>query len=160
MENLTLYLTIAQGAVFVAYVSYIVKLFGVPPSISDSWYLLERKGVLFTLFCWMLGACMLYQGNDKTTLFILSGVGISFVGGATMFKWSGAMTDKIHFGSATVGIVCALLGLYIEYHIKAPIYVFTVATILIVVAKVKNSVFWVEMIAFACVVTGLFLRFI
>jgi hypothetical protein len=160
LENLTLYLTIAQGAVFVAYITYIVKLFGVPPSISDSWYLLERRGVLFTLFCWVLGACMFYQGNDKTMLFVLSGVGLSFVGGATMFKWSGAMTDKIHGAGAAIGIVCALLGLYIEYTIKAPIYVFAVSSAIVVIAETKNRIFWVEIIAFVCVVTGLFIRFI
>lgn len=160
MENLTLYLTIAQGAVFIGYMMYIIKLFNIPPSISDSWYLLERNGILFTLFCWILGACMFYQGNDKTILFVLSGVGLSFVGAATMFKWTGAHTDKIHFGGAVVGILGALLGLYIDYNIKSPIVVFTILSGILLVTKTKNIIFWVEIVAFFCILAGLLVRFI
>jgi hypothetical protein len=160
MENLTLYLTIAQWVIFTSYIAYTVSKFGIPASISDTWYLLERKGVLFTLFCWSLGVCMLYQGNDKSIFFVLSGVGLSFVGGATMFKWKGAYTDKIHGAGAAIGIVCALLGLYIDYEIRPPFMVFSGATILISLLHIKNHIFWMEIVAFACVISGLLYRFI
>ena len=160
MENLTLYLTIAQGAVFIAYVTYVVNKFGIPDSISDTWYLLGRNGILFSLFCSVLGACMLYQGNDKTMFFVFSGVGLAFVGGATMFKWQGAYTDRIHYAGASIGIGCALGGLWLDYGDPRPMVVFIPLAILIGGLKPKNAIFWMEIWAFVCIILGLALRFI
>ena len=160
MENLTLYLTIAQGAVFIAYVSYIVKLFGVPDSISESWYLLGRDGILFSLFCSALAVCMMYQGNDKSMFFVFSGVGLAFVGGATMFKWKGAYTDRIHYAGASIGIGSALVGLWFDYGDPRPVAVFIPLAILTGGLKPKNAIFWIEIWAFLCILLGLFLRFI
>lgn len=160
MENLTLYLTIAQGAVFVSYITYVVNKFGIPDSISDTWYMLGPKGILFSLFCSILGACMLYQGNDKSMFFVFSGVGLAFVGGATMFKWKGAFTDRIHYAGASIGIGSALVGLWRDYDNPVPVACFIPLAILLGGLKPNNAIFWMEIVAFAMIITGLALRFI
>lgn len=153
-------ITLAQAAIFIAYISFIISKYGIQPSISESWYKLEetRSGVLFTLFCWGLAALMIFQSNETTPLFFFSGVGLGFVGAATMFKWSGAMTDKIHDAGAGIGIACGLAGLYFEYHMWTPALGFILATGAILLLKLKDYIWWIEIMAFLAIITGLLLR--
>ena len=106
-------LTIIQLVVFLLYVGFIIKRYGVLPSISDSWYVLPlSQQFLFTLFTWGLGIPMLLYGN---IWFFLSGAGLSFVGAATAFKSKIGLTKEVHYGGALVGILGALIGILVEY---------------------------------------------
>lgn len=155
-------ITSIQALVFVSYIGYIIYRFGVLPSISESWYKLEtlRIGPLFTLFCWTLSSLMLFQTNETTGWFFASGAGLAFVGAATMFKWSGAHTDKVHGLGAVFGIAGALIGLGVEYNNWMPTGVFVAIGAILSAFKVKNTIWWVEIVAFLCVISGLFYRFV
>lgn len=154
--------TLLQALVFVSYIGFIVYRFGVLPSISESWYRLEplRKSFLFTLFCWSLSTLMLFQTNETSAWFFASGAGLAFVGAATMFKWAGAYTDKIHSLGALIGIQSALIGLGVEYNNWIPTAVFTAIAVIISAFKVKNKVWWTEIVAFVCIISGLLYRFV
>lgn len=155
-----LILTLIQAVIFASYVSWIISKFGVLPSISESFYRLNenRLGLLFTLFCWALAIPMIFQSNETTPLFFFSAAGLAFVGATPLFKWSGAMTDKIHGIGAGVGIVCGLAGLYFEYHMWEPFAGFILATGALLLLKVKNHIWWIEIMAFLAIITGLLLR--
>jgi len=153
-------LTLIQAAIFTAYVSFIISKFGVLPSISESFYRLNenRLGLLFTLFCWTLAVPMMFQSNETTLFFFFSAVGLGFVGATPMFKWSGAMTDKIHGAGAGIGIACGLAGLYFEYHMWEPFVGFLLVTGAILGFKLKDHIWWIEIMAFLAIITGLLLR--
>lgn len=153
-------LTTIQALVFVSYVGYLLYKFKRPlPSISDSWYELPKNwNNLFTLFTWSLGACMLGQGNGTTPFFFLSGTGLFFVGTATAFKWTGAHTNVVHYAGAVVGIMSALAGLGVEYHLWFPSICWLVLVIGMKIIKIQNFTWWTEVAAFLCIVTGLYLK--
>lgn len=155
-------ITSLQALVFLFYIGFIVYRFGVLPSISESWYKLEpfRMGFLFTLFCWSLSMLMLFQTNETTGLFFASGTGLGFVGAATMFKSTAALTDKVHGAGAVVGILSALLGLGVEYNNWIPMAVFVGIGATLSAFNVKNKIWWIEIVAFLCVISGLFYRFV
>ena len=142
-------------------VIFVLIKFGILPSISDSWYELTAIGgvwySLFTWFCFGLGILMFFQTNGSTVLFFISGAGLSFVGAATMFKSSDYWTPKIHFGGAITGIFGALIGIGIERNLWIPAAVWAVGTILIEIFKIRNSTWWVEVLAFSCIGLGLLL---
>lgn len=151
-------LTTIQALTFVIYVGFLLIRFGKPlPSISDSWYELPKGwNNLFTLFCWILGGCMLGQGSGDTPLFFLSGAGLFFVGTATAFKWSGAHTNYVHYGGAVVGILCALVGLGIEWGLWWPLLVWVLSVAGLKYLGIKNFTWWVEIAAFVSIVAGFF----
>lgn len=162
MENLTLILTIVQGAVFLSYVLYLTYRFGVLPSISESHYRLSeiRKGYLFTLFCWVLSITMIFQTNETSPLFFLSATGLAFVGAASMFKWDGAQTAFVHYIGASLGIAGALIGLMYEYSNPHPVAIFILSTLILKLFSIRNAIWWVEIIAFLCIISGLLYRFV
>ena len=153
-------LTLIQGIVFTTYILFIIRKFGVLPSISQSFYNLNetRLGLLFTLFCWALAIPMIFQSNETTPLFFFSAAGLALVGATPMFNWSGAMTDKLHGIGAGVGIAFGLAALYFEYHMWEPFVGFILATGLILGLKLKNHIWWIEIMAFLSIITGLLLR--
>jgi hypothetical protein len=152
-------LTICQLLIFVTYVAYITNRFGVLPSISESYYKLNesRQGYFFTIFCWALAVTMVLKADNSSPLYFYSGVGLAFVGAATQFKWTKAGTDIAHYLGAFIGIECALIALWVESNIW-PQVLFTFITAIIVLFKIKNATFWIEIVAFVSIIIGLFLK--
>lgn len=146
-------LLLIQFLCFVAYITFIVKRYGVLPSISDSWYHLPlNMKFLFTLFTWSIGVPMLLYG---TTWFFMSGAGLCFVGAAPMFKMKQGLTDEVHFGGATLGIFGALLGIGFAFSSWFPLAVFILMSLLIIIRKVPNYLWWIEIVAFVTILAGL-----
>jgi len=147
--------------VFVGYVSFIIGKYGILPSISESYYRLPKNlTFLFTLFCWGFALPATIVGLDLTDNFLMffAGAGIMFVGAAAAFKEK--MTKKVHFIGAAIGITAAQLSTAFDFHMYYVNVVFiTIAlTILLgkTVGRIKNYVWWIEMIAFVsiCYVLG------
>lgn len=105
-------LIIISLVIFLAYVVGTCLYFGVPASISDTYYKLERRhkglGWLFTAMCWLVGGLLLPALLEITpesyqfTAF-LACAGLLFVGAAPQFKLS--LTGAVHYGSAAVCVV-------------------------------------------------------
>jgi len=148
-------LTIIQAIIFISYVTFLmIKFKGPLPSISDSWY--ELDGLyksLFTWFCWGLGFLMLFQTDGTSAMFFLSGAGLCFVGAATMFKES--MTKTVHFTGAAIGIISALIGIWIERGSNIPLIIWLIFCVLFEISKVPNKTWWIEIIAFFAIIFGL-----
>lgn len=98
--------------IFFAYLIATYVWFGVPYSISDTFYKLENRkkgtGWLFTAMCWGVALPLLPALLDMTpdryqiTSF-LACAGLLFVGAAPQFKLP--LTNTVHYGSAAVCVV-------------------------------------------------------
>ena len=154
--------TLLQAFVFISYIVLITYRFGVLPSISESWYKLQllRSSYQFTLFCWSLSILMLFQTNETTAWFFASGTGLAIVGSATMFKWKGILTEKIHYLGSFIAIASALIGLGVEYNNWIPTAVFIAIGVTLNAFKIKNRIWWTEITAFMCIILGLLFRFV
>lgn len=107
-------LIFASIAIFLLYIGSMVFMFGVPWSISNTYYLLEEKrkglGWLFTVFCYGVGVFLLPGWLNVTpegyqfTCF-LSAAGLAFVGTAAQFKES--LTNAVHY---TAAVICCLFS--------------------------------------------------
>ena len=149
-------ITILQGLTFILYVTFIVRKFGVLPSISESWYRLKGlQKSLFTWFCWTIGGLMLFQTNGETGLFFMSGIGLMFVGAATMFKTDEAKSNLIHPAGAVLCVLGAFAGLYIERHAYIPFGIFILLATIILLTIKENRTWWLEISAFITILLGL-----
>jgi hypothetical protein len=154
---------IVSLATFITYMTYVIIKFGVPPSISETWYLLQKKGILFTLFCYGVSAVLIPLLDNTTenlqflTFFAVSG--LLFVGTATAFKEE--LTKQVHFTSAAICVIASQLWILIY----AKDIIIMLAGLLIVGLayfthryKTKNNyiTFWVEIYAFVTLYASLF----
>lgn len=131
-------LIIISLAIFLAYVAGTCLYFGVPASISDTYYKLERRhkglGWLFTAMCWLVGGLLLPALLDLTpesyqfTAF-LACAGLLFVGAAPQFKLS--LTGAVHYGSAVVCVVFSQIWVgFMVWWVLLPVWIGFVAYIL------------------------------
>ena len=105
-------LVIISMIIFLAYLAGTYKYFGIPYSISDTYYKLEYRhkgtGWLFSAMCVSVGGLLLPALLDMTpescqfTAF-LACAGLIFVGAAPQFKLS--LTGSVHYGSAAVCVI-------------------------------------------------------
>lgn len=105
-------LVIISLIIFLAYLVGIYKYFGIPCSISETYYKLENRqkdlGWAFTFMCYSVGGLILPALLDRTpesyqfTAF-LACAGLIFVGAAPQFKLS--LTGSVHYGSAAICVV-------------------------------------------------------
>lgn len=140
---------------FVTYMTFITIKFKLLPSISESWYSLNKSSkALFTLFIWSLSIPMVMYA-EVTPLFFASGAFLSFVGAATMFK-SDATTKRVHYVGAVGGITFALIALSTQ-GIHFPLIVTAIGILpFVIFKKISNKIMWVEIIAATMILVGLY----
>ena len=159
MENLL----IVSVVVFVAYIVAILFLNkGIPPSISESFYILDNKkknlGYLFTLWCFGIGVSVMAvifevtEGEWFQFLGLFCGGGLGFVGAAPLFK---AHEKTIHFVGATVCAVSAFLIMVLLGYWLIP--VMAMVTAFAIYARNGNLTFWGEIALFVGMFVTLFL---
>ncbi|WP_195375498.1 MULTISPECIES: glycosyl transferase [Parabacteroides] len=105
-------LIIISLVIFLAYLTGTYKYFGIPYSISDTYYKLENRkkgaGWLFSAMCVSVGGLLLPALLELTpesyqfTAF-LACAGLIFVGAAPQFKLP--LTGSVHYGSAAVCVI-------------------------------------------------------
>lgn len=147
-------LIFASITIFLLYIGSIVFMFGIPWSISNTYYLLEEKrkrlGMLFTVFCYGAGGFLLPSWLNITPesyqyVCFLSVAGLLFVGTATQFNES--LTSTVHYSAAIICCVfsqiwCILMGFGL-------LSLFSFAFFLCIAwfSKKKNWMFWIEIAA-------------
>ena len=142
-----------QITIFILYTTLIVYRYGILPSISESWYVLPlRQKFLFTLFTWGIGIPMLFY--DSGALF-LSGSALTFVGVATQFKTSISFTREVHYAGALIGVLVPLIYFGISSDNWMPLLVQVISTMIIISTRIQNKIWWTEIVAFFCVLSGL-----
>ena len=142
-----------QITIFILYTTLIVYRYGILPSISESWYVLPRgQKFLFTLFTWGLGIPMFFY--DSGALF-LSGSALTFVGVATQFKTSISFTREVHYAGALIGVLVPLIYFGISSDNWMPLLIQVISTMIIISTRIQNKIWWTEIVAFFCVLSGL-----
>ena len=154
---------IIMNVAFWGYVIPMCAIYGIPVSISDTYYKLRRNlQVLFTLSMWGFAIPAIILGVEtmhaSSFLAFLAGAGIAFVGASPAFK-SG--TDAIHGVSTMEGIVhrtgalVGLIGSQLMILAMDGLPIVAASFILICVACLpkfrKKAIFIIELIAFLAV---------
>lgn len=160
-----LILTLVALALFATYIVVAIHFFGIPESLSNTYYLYEVKhkgfGWVFTGFMWTLALLLLpsWIGTSVnigpwmsyfTFLSFLSAAAIAFVGTAPKFHEDAE--GKVHVIAASLCAATAILwDFVICWHIW---YVFFIALVPVIVLAVWSKTwktcktFWLEMMAF------------
>lgn len=151
--------------IFAAYIAAIIALFGVPASISDSFYLLERKkegvGSLFTVWCFITGVsvmAMMFQlsaGSWYQFLGLFAGGGLGFVGSAPHFKLH--FERPVHFVAAGTCAVASMIWVILSGYWTVPLVFILSAIAVIKLCKGMAAMFWLEIACFASMYLTLFL---
>lgn len=149
-----IYLFIISLTIFILYNIYVIKEFGIPESISDSYYRLRNRGhkATFTLFCWITSFPLLIYwierySTDWDFLPFVSCVGLMFVGTAPAFK-DFELERKVH---SIAAIIC-LIASYVWSLFFGSIFLsinFIFLTILLYYLLKKNKIYWIEIVAFS-----------
>lgn len=154
--------------VFGSYLAYIIGTFGVPYSISDSYYLLERehphKGLkyLFTGFCWGAGFPLLpvwfeTTPDEYTAIVFFAIAALLFIGAAPRFKEK--MEGMVHYVSAGVCVIMSQLWcLFVAHTWYISLPAFLIFCSIPLFSKKKKWVFWIEIAAFLSSYAALFVK--
>ena len=135
-------------AVFATYLIIMSKLHGIQPSISDNYYVSKHPWT-FTIAMWTVAFTMLPPMLSATTetfqfTAFISCAGIAFVGAAAAYKQS--MTNTVH----TIGaVIAARFAVIWADTICPPLPTIAIlAAVNILLSKVSNKIYWIEIIAF------------
>ena len=147
-------LIFASIAIFLLYIGSMVFMFGVPWSISNTYYLLEEKrkglGWLFTVFCYGVGGFLLLGWLNVTpegyqfTCF-LSAAGLAFVGTAAQFKES--LTNTVHYTAAVICCLFSQIWCFAAGFWWLSLLSFAFFLCVAGFSREKNWMFWIEIAA-------------
>lgn len=145
----------------VTYLVVTIAKFGIPKSISDTYYLWKKKSkFLFTFIMWLTGLPLLFYWVDIAPnavkfLPFLSVSGMCFVGAACAFKET--LTNKVHYISAGIWAGTALLYFIITNSFIPIVIGVVFAFIGFFINKYKNQTFWAEIACVIMIIVGIFL---
>ncbi len=150
---------------FALYNAVVIKLHGIPASISHSYYLLKDGGKkkdnllasTFTLFCWSVALTLLpfwldLKANDTNFLIFMACAALCIVGAAPMFKEK--FEHEIHNKGAWACFLAAYAWLILHGNLAVSIAA-TLALVLVYLFVKANKVYWLECVAFAAIYLAL-----
>jgi hypothetical protein len=155
------YLVAFQILVFIVYVGAIWRAYGILPSISSSWYKLEKLGALFTLFIWSLGfSTAILGGILSDPAFIASGGVLIFTGAAADYQRE-HVTKIVHYIGALFGILFAFMSIALSGAMPV-IFSFVITSIVAMLFKEarKNGLWWLEINAIIHIESGILYLFL
>ena len=156
---------IAATVIYLAYNAICLANFGIPKSLSDTYYLWKErngKGWYFSLMMYSVVALMMpawitmSEGSDFQFLAFLAPAAIAFVGTAPRFKDT-TLENHVHMTSAYLAAAFALLwvALVTPYWVAIPIYVvFEGAKAFFSKTYKTCLVYWLEQVAFLSTFTA------
>ena len=156
---------IAATAIYLAYNAICLTLFGVPESLSNTYYLWRErngKGYLFCLMMYAVVALMmpawisLSEGSNFQFLSFLAPSAIAFVATAPAFK-SDDLENVVHSMAAIVAAVCSLawVALVTPYWWMILVWLGFIALAAILTSSYKTClVYWLEQVAFGATFTS------
>jgi hypothetical protein len=169
LNNMVTTSIIIAAVIYAAYNAVALAFFGVPESLSNTYYLYQakcNKGWLFCAMMYLVVAFMMpawitmSEGSDFQFLSFLAPVGIMFVGTAPRFKDS-MMENRVHSVSAIVAAICSLLwvGLVTPYSWVILAWAGLVALISWLTKTWKSGlVYWLETVAFGATFTSTIIK--
>lgn len=153
-------LFIIASLLFIVYLTTTIFIFGIPKSISDTYYLWKGRkcSVVFPIVILISGLGMMIPWINNSPDIIqflpfLSCGGMLFVGTAAAFKEK--LTHTVHFIGAYIWAGCALIWfmimnywLYIGIGLICGLIGFSVQ-------RFKNKIFWLEISVVITILVGL-----
>lgn len=147
--------TIVQTLILTVYVLFLVKRFGVLPSISDSTYNLQGNGrLLFTITLWGVAFANTFQPMGAYG--IVASIMLLYTGATITFKDKETIIDEIHYISATVAIGSMFLGLWMLHGLWITTVFLLVGTAIAYWLDEENIIWWFEIIAFTILMITFF----
>lgn len=143
--------------VFLGFLFYIITMFWIPPSFSDSFYLLENikngLGYIFTGVLWVMAFTLLpvwlncNVGTDLELLKFFCCASLCFVGAAPHFK---GIDKRVHTIAAITSAITGLLWILICTKFWYIIIGFLLLLLLLMylTKTFKCYIFWLEMVMF------------
>jgi hypothetical protein len=156
---------IAATAIYLVYNAICLANFGIPKSLSDTYYLWKVRngeGWLFSLMMYSVVALMMpawitmSEGSDFQFLAFLAPAAIAFVGTAPRFKDT-TLENHVHMTSAYLAAAFALawVALVTPYWWVMLIWLGLIALAAILTSSYKSClVYWLEQIAFLSTFTA------
>ena len=158
--NWILTCVLAAFVIYLVYNAVALKMFGVPKSLSMTYYLFEEKkkklGIVFPIMMLSMAFLLLPAwleisalSNLQFTAFLAAG-GIMFTGAAPAFQ-SSDLEKKVHTGSAVVAAIFATLWVIFVAKMWYIILIWLLSLALqaYITKTVKSSyIYWFETVAF------------
>jgi hypothetical protein len=134
--------------VFLTYVPGVTLAYGFLPSISESYYRLPDKlKFIFTMFLWGFSFPAIMLGANFHSIYLpLAGGLLCMVGVATSFKVK--LEGYIHAIVAIAAILLSQFSIGYEFHLYYVNILFVLYSLLVILFKVENRIFWLEIGAF------------
>lgn len=163
--TLTTISIIVATCIYVAYNAICLALFGIPESLSNTYYLWKErngKGWLFSLMMYSVVALMMpawitmSEGSDFQFLAFLAPAAIAFVGTAPRFKDT-TLENHVHMTSAYLAAAFALawVALVTPYCWVILIWLCIVAALSVLTSSYRKAlVYWLEQVAFGATFTA------
>jgi hypothetical protein len=162
--TLTTISIIVATCIYVAYNAIAIAIFGVPESLSNTYYLWKEKngkGWLFCLMMYLVVALMMpawitiSEGSNFQFLAFLAPASLMFVGTAPRFK-DFSLENKVHTYSAYLAAACSLLwvGLVTPYWWVILIWLGLISGVLAITKTYSCLIYWLETIAFGATFTS------
>ena len=163
--NTFLALSIIGAGFFSVALAILIAKFGVPKSLSESFYNLggrKGKGYLFYLMLAITVFLLIAPLVEAAQYWgFLTAASLAFVGAAAAFKDD--KTQKIvHITSALLSALCACFTLYTmgELIVLIPVIIIVVTSALLTKTVKQSLTFWMEMIPMYSIFTGLIIYFL
>lgn len=152
--------TIIAAIIYLLYNAIAVRLFGVPSSLSDTFYLYKAKKdwlrIVFPLMMLAM-ACLLMpswltisEGSPWQFTSFLAAASIIFVGSAPGFK-DDDMTNKVHSISAILAAIMSIAWICLVANMWYMVIAWLIIVLLLAYASKtfrKSTVYWFETVAF------------
>lgn len=163
--TLTTISIIVATIIYVAYNAISLAFFGIPESLSNTYYLYKEKrnkGWLFPLMMYAVVAFMmpawitLSEGSDFQFLSFLAPSAIAFVGAAPAFK-SDDLENVVHTTAAIVAAICSLawVAVITPYWWMILVWFGFIALASVLTSSYKTClVYWLEQVAFGATFTS------
>ena len=142
------------------YLAYVVGCFGIPRSLSDTFYLLGDRGWLFQVVLGLFGVLLMPIWIDLSSantefLAFLACAGLLFVAAAPCFKID--IEGKVHYTSAVICCIAAFAWQMMEMCWLLPIGSLALALGATMITKGKLF-WWVEMAILVSSVISIFVK--
>ena len=162
--TLTTISIIVATCIYVVYNAIAIAIFGVPESLSNTYYLWKEKngkGWLFCMMMYLVVALMMpawitiSEGSNFQFLAFLAPASLMFVGTAPRFK-DFSLENKVHTYSAYLAAACSLLwvGLVTPYWWVILIWLGLISGVLAITKTYSCLIYWLETIAFGATFTS------
>ena len=169
--NWTLIFVLIALVIYIVYNIVSLKMFGVPNSLSETFYLFkEKKEWMKYLFPIMMVSLVVFLmpawleisvGSPFQFLSFLAAAGIMFTGAAPAFL-SSSMEKTVHTTGAICAAIFALLWVILVSKLwwTIPLWLVTLGLTMWVTKTIKSSyIYWLETIAFMSTFTSIIIYY-